>query len=120
VKRTLLAMALLVTSVFGVTGCGSDDDVPPAESRTKNFVFDPERADDPSAAIKSVAGNDFGNIRSQVDVSKSGPRGYPDIMSRDKKLDRMRDHISLNSNKNGSTDLRGPSYYDDDGNPVYE
>jgi hypothetical protein len=28
-------MALLVTSVFGVTGCGSDDE-PPAESRIKN------------------------------------------------------------------------------------
>jgi hypothetical protein len=28
-------MALLLTSVFGVTGCGSDDE-PPAESRIKN------------------------------------------------------------------------------------
>ena len=36
VKRTLLAMALLLSSVFGVTGCGSDDDVPPVESRIKN------------------------------------------------------------------------------------
>jgi hypothetical protein len=35
VKRTLLAAALLVTSVFGVTGCGSDDDVD-VESRVKN------------------------------------------------------------------------------------
>jgi hypothetical protein len=35
VKRTLLAMALLLTSVFGVTGCGSDDDVA-VESRVKN------------------------------------------------------------------------------------
>jgi hypothetical protein len=26
VKRTVLAMALLVTSVFGVTGFGSDDE----------------------------------------------------------------------------------------------
>ena len=34
-KRTLLAMALLVTSVFGGTGCGSDDDVQ-VESRAKN------------------------------------------------------------------------------------
>ena len=34
-KRTLLAMALLLTSVFGVTGCGSDDDVA-VESRVKN------------------------------------------------------------------------------------
>ena len=25
VKRTLLAMALLLTPVFGVTGCGSDE-----------------------------------------------------------------------------------------------
>ena len=34
-KRALLAMALLVTSVSGVTGCGSDDDVQ-VESRAKN------------------------------------------------------------------------------------
>ena len=40
-KRTLLAAALLVSSVFGVTGCGSDDDVPPAESRIKNSTGDP-------------------------------------------------------------------------------
>ena len=37
-KRTLLAAALLLTSVFGVTGCGSDD-VPPAESRIKNSNY---------------------------------------------------------------------------------
>ena len=35
-------MALLLTSVFGVTGCGSDDDVPPAESRIKNSTGDDE------------------------------------------------------------------------------
>ena len=39
-KRTLLAAALLVSSVFGVTGCGSDDDVPPVESRVKNSKID--------------------------------------------------------------------------------
>jgi hypothetical protein len=36
VKRTLLAMALLVTPVFSVTGCGSDDDVA-VESRIKKL-----------------------------------------------------------------------------------
>jgi hypothetical protein len=30
-------MALLLTSVFGVTGCGSDDDEAPVESRIKNY-----------------------------------------------------------------------------------
>ena len=40
-KRTLLAMALLVTSVFGVTGCGSDDGEAPVESRIKNSTGDP-------------------------------------------------------------------------------
>ena len=39
-KRTLLAAALLLTSVFGITGCGSDDDVPPAERRIKNSTGD--------------------------------------------------------------------------------
>ena len=34
-KRSLLAAALLVTSVFGVTGCGSDDDVQ-VETRVKD------------------------------------------------------------------------------------
>jgi hypothetical protein len=90
VKRTLLAMALLLTSVFGVTGCGSDDDEATVESRTKNFVFTQENHGgvNVSAAIKSTAGNDFGNIRGQVDVSKSGSS-----MSRDEKLDLMRDHV---------------------------
>ena len=41
VKRTLLAMALLLTSVFGVTGCGSDDGEAPVESRIKNSTGDP-------------------------------------------------------------------------------
>jgi hypothetical protein len=45
VKRTLLAMALLVTSVFGVTGCGSDDDVQ-AESRVKNVAPEASGASD--------------------------------------------------------------------------
>jgi hypothetical protein len=40
VKRTLLAAALLVTSVFGVTGCGSDDDEATVESRIKNSTGD--------------------------------------------------------------------------------
>jgi hypothetical protein len=30
-------MALLVSSVFGVTGCGSDDGEAPVESRIKNY-----------------------------------------------------------------------------------
>jgi hypothetical protein len=33
-------MALLLTSVFGVTGCGSDDDEAPVESRIKNSTID--------------------------------------------------------------------------------
>jgi hypothetical protein len=32
-------MALLLTSVFGVTGCGSDDGEAPAESRIKNSTM---------------------------------------------------------------------------------
>jgi pilus assembly protein FimV len=34
-------MALLLTSVFGVTGCGSDDGEAPVESRIKNSTGDP-------------------------------------------------------------------------------
>jgi hypothetical protein len=45
VKRTLLAAALLVTSVFGVTGCGSDDDVA-VESRVKNVAQEASGASD--------------------------------------------------------------------------
>ena len=41
VKRTLLAMALLLTSVFSATGCGSDDGEAPVESRIKNSTGDP-------------------------------------------------------------------------------
>jgi hypothetical protein len=36
VKKTLLAAALLVTSVFSATGCGSDDGEAPVESRIRN------------------------------------------------------------------------------------
>jgi hypothetical protein len=39
-------MALLLTSVFGVTGCGSDDDEAPAESRIKNSTGDDAYGDD--------------------------------------------------------------------------
>ena len=42
-------MALLVTSVFGVTGCGSDDDVQ-AESRVKNVAPGLDVSDAPSKA----------------------------------------------------------------------
>jgi hypothetical protein len=38
-------MALLVTSVFGVTGCGSDDDVQ-AESRAKNAALEANAVSD--------------------------------------------------------------------------
>jgi hypothetical protein len=33
-------MALLLTSVFGVTGCGSDDGEAPVKSRIKNSTID--------------------------------------------------------------------------------
>jgi hypothetical protein len=46
VKRTLLAAALLVTSVFSVAGCGSDDDEAPVESRIKNSTGDDAYGDD--------------------------------------------------------------------------
>ena len=36
-------MALLVTSVFGVTGCGSDDGEAPVKSRIKNSTIDDGR-----------------------------------------------------------------------------
>ena len=36
-------MALLLTSVFGVTGCGSDDGEAPVESRIKNSTIDDGR-----------------------------------------------------------------------------
>jgi hypothetical protein len=64
-------MALLVTSVFGVTGCGSDDDVD-VESRTKN-------------------------VHARVDTGNSGfgkKAGLPSGRhTRDQKLDLMRDHV---------------------------
>jgi hypothetical protein len=109
VKRTLLAAALLVTSVFGVTGCGSDD-VPPAESRIKNGsspmqanedIFDrgldmlEGSESEPRGSIKHVPGDDFGNIRGQVDVSKSGARGMSNSMARDSNLRRDRGSMSF-------------------------
>jgi hypothetical protein len=42
-------MALLLTSVFGVTGCGSDDDVE-VESRVKNVAPGLDVSDAPSKA----------------------------------------------------------------------
>jgi len=56
VKRTLLAMALLLTSVFGVTGCGSDDDEAPVESRIKNSI------NCPSGSAKLGPNDSFGSL----------------------------------------------------------
>ena len=43
-------MALLLTSVFGVTGCGSDDGEAPVESRIKNSGYD-ERVENPAIGL---------------------------------------------------------------------
>jgi hypothetical protein len=66
VKRTLLAMALLLTSVFGVTGCGSDDDEAPVESRIKNSGL----SNSYSSRIKSpeeLGASDKGKIKYLVE-----------------------------------------------------
>jgi hypothetical protein len=55
-------MALLVTSVFGVTGCGSDDDVQ-VESRVKNIAPEASGASD---ALSEAA--------CQRDLRESDPR----------------------------------------------
>ena len=135
-KRTLLAAALLVTSVFGVTGCGSDDDVPPAESRIKNSTGDPAlvgsmidpkdllpKADKelpdigiPMPVAEPSLRNPNMRIRSDPPIGKddTGPWNQsliePDKhrdYDREEKLDLMRDHL-----KYPSYDLRGdtPNY----------
>ncbi|NCG40242.1 MAG: hypothetical protein GWP30_04555 [Actinobacteria bacterium] len=48
-KRTFLAMTLLVTSMFTITGCGSDDDVQ-VESLVKNGALGLHASDGPSEA----------------------------------------------------------------------
>jgi hypothetical protein len=48
-----------------------------------------------SGAIKSTAGNDFGNIRGDIDVSKSGARGMSPSMARDSNLRRDRGSMSF-------------------------
>ena len=59
-KRTLLAMALLVTPVFGVTGCGSDGDVQ-VESRAKNAA--PEVPESINASDGPKADCDLDDLR---------------------------------------------------------
>ena len=47
-------MALLLTSVFSVTGCGSDDDVQ-AESRVKNVAPEAQEAPEASGASDALS-----------------------------------------------------------------
>jgi hypothetical protein len=113
VKRTLLAAALLLTSVFGVTGCGSDDGEAPVESRIKNGSS-PMQANadivdrnlegsesEPRGSIdeileveKHVSGNDFIVNRPPLKEGVYGNISKPGgSMSRDEKLDRMLDAL---------------------------
>jgi hypothetical protein len=64
-------MALLLSSVFGVTGCGSDDDVD-VESRVKNVL---SRVNTGNSGFGKKAGLPSGRL------------------TRDDKLDLMRDHV---------------------------
>ena len=58
-------MALLLSSVFGVTGCGSDDDVD-VESRVKNIAPGLDASDAPSKAV--CARLDFLDVFDQHDL----------------------------------------------------
>ena len=90
--------------MFGIAGCGSDDDVPPAESRIKNFCS----AHSCKSSFKPAP---FASDEIFED------RDDDDFLDRDAKLDLMRNHfadyresnklINDNINRNGSMDLRG-------------
>jgi len=58
-------MALLVSSVFGVTGCGSDDDEAPVESRIKNSTGYDD--DDIQGAPRDINSKD---LDERLDINK--------------------------------------------------
>jgi hypothetical protein len=78
-------MALLLTSVFGVTGCGSDDDVQ-AESRVKN------------AAPQADSGEDRPYLGYCLDLSDLSDLSKPDPDFLLEVLERLYSHDSLGRN----------------------
>lgn len=113
-KRTLLAAALLFTSVFGIAGCGSDDDVPPAESRIKNFcsAHSCKSSFKPAPFASDEIFDDI--IEDDIDIHRSlddiDDDFLSDFLDRDAKLDLMRDHIRKYVSPSESSNFKNPSY----------
>ena len=83
--KLVVAVSIAFVMLFGVTGCGSDDDEAPVESRIKNSMGEEPEPQD----IKGGYADD------------SAPDGGPQVngevydnLDRDAKLDLMRHHIN--------------------------
>ena len=66
-------MALLLTSVFGVTGCGSDDGEAPAESRIKNSTCYIAHSADSLEGEWSGGDNEFNCVGAGVYADEGSP-----------------------------------------------
>ena len=93
VKRTVLAMALLLTSVFGVTGCGSDDDVD-VESRVKNVAPEAQEAPEASGASDALSKADCDVFDFLDDPDLRYLRYVLDLLDRSDLLDIVDDGLS--------------------------
>jgi hypothetical protein len=115
-------MALLLTSVFGVTGCGSDDDEAPVESRIKNSTGD----DILDLGISNPGLSKMEQIKEQQemeidDLVKQTENKLRSALSldRDDKLDKMRNRLDYikkepyNPNDNSSVRILGNDRRDD-------
>ena len=104
VKRTLLAMALLVTSVFGVTGCGSDG-VPPAESRIKNSTIDDIGGDPYDLGTGNPGVYKMEQIKEQqeMEIDDLVKKTENNLLS---SISEVNDEFNRSINKNASTDIK--------------
>ena len=103
-------MALLLTSVFSATGCGSDDGEAPVESRIKNSIsWSPLPCGMDDGDTEWQSEDHFGRQACADEGSPGAGEGYKmqelgdfiefeeeDSLRRDAKLDRMRENIKGN------------------------
>jgi hypothetical protein len=98
-------MALLVTSVFGVTGCGSDDGEAPAESRIKNSTIDDIGGDPYDLGTGNPGVYKMEQIKKQqeMEIDDLVKKTENNLLS---SISEVNDEFNRSINKNASTDIK--------------